>query len=129
MSSIFDVTPQNQTLDVIDITTGKPVGWTIEIRPEASEQVQAAEAKARSDARANARRGASLESLDKADEEIFVAYIAGWKWGDAPSFNGRPLTHVEFSEENVRRLYSGKSLAWVKRQIERAIADEAAFFR
>jgi len=118
----------NQSVAIVDVTNGKEMGWTINLRPMSSPEVQKVERHYKSEIMAASRKGKNLADVIEAQNQaILIAAIDGWEWADNPTFKDKPIDPIEFNPTNVSKVVKDRTLSWVAEQLNRALADDAAF--
>lgn len=123
MTDISTIIANERTIDILHPATKEPIGLTIKLRPESHPAVREAVRKTMND-RLSGRGKITAERLEANRLEIIIAAVGGWAWQGDTNFEG---SKPEFAEPNVRKVL--KHLAWIKEQVDQALAETDEFFR
>lgn len=111
-----------RTIDIKHPSTGEAIGLTVTLRPDSSDEVQAAKRKLinerlRHDVKATAER------MENNGYLLLEAAVCGWDWQGDLNFEG---SKPELTPVNLRKVL--KKLPWIRDQIDTELGNDAAFF-
>lgn len=129
MADISTIVASNAAVEIKHPATGMPIGLTIHLLPDTSEELRALQRKWQNEALKTRGRNLDADKLEARTLERLVAATASWQFG--ADENGEPCTFggetPECTAFNARKLY--KDLPWLRNQVADALSDEAEFFR
>lgn len=124
MTDILSIQPVLRTLIVKHPGTGEPVGLEIDFRSLDSDEVQSVERVLKTKALRGGRNAPTVDKLEAGEYDILHAVTAAWRWSNGMTLGddkNPPLNRV-----NTEKLY--RSAAWIKKQLNAEIGNEADFF-
>ena len=124
MTDILSIQPVLRTLIVKHPGTGEPVGLEIDFRSLDSDEVQAVERTLKTKALRGGRNTTTVDKLEDGEYAILHAVTAGWRWSNGMTLGGDK--NPKLTRENTEKLY--RSAAWIKKQLNLEIGNEADFF-
>lgn len=110
-------------VQIINPKTYEPIGLTITVLPGSHPKVKDASRKLQNARLAQRNQKITAEQLEANGLTILLAHIESWKWDEGVTFGGEKL---EFNEASVRKVLKKD---WIRRQVDEAAGDEAAFFQ
>jgi len=118
---ILAIQPNTIIVQIKHPATGAPIGLQIECVSLEDDRVKAVERAIKN----KALRGAKMtaEKIEDNTVDLLAAAIVGWHWDDGLSLG--ELKEPPLTKMNVVKLLE---VAWVAKQIDTALGDEAAFF-
>jgi hypothetical protein len=130
MADLSTIKPVERDVAILDPENDAPIGLTISLMSIDDERMKAAKRHINDRAIQLERRGKTFMSEDIDNNLITLAFKActGWRWhedheGVMGSWNGEQL------EWNKANFTTVMGLAWIEKQVTRAISDDTSFFK
>jgi hypothetical protein len=101
----------------------RPIGLKVECVSLEDDRVKQIERVIKNRALRGGRNTVTAEKIDDNTIEILAAAIVGWEWDGDLTLGD--LKNPPLSKINVGKLLA---VAWIAKQIDQALGDEAAFF-
>lgn len=119
---LLNIKPATQKVEILHPGTGERTGFVIEVTSLESDAVKKV-GRRQTDAmiRKRKQRMSAAEIEANAAERLSAA-VVGWEWKGDAAWGGKKL---DATKENIATVMETD---WVRRQVEEAIGDEAAFF-
>lgn len=113
------------TIEIKHPGTGAPIGITVEVRSPECDEIKVINRAWQN--RALKSRGKEIDAteIEKQALDVMVASIASWEWADGLEWEGEKPDN---SDAFKRKVLSSKSGAFILRQVDKAMGDEARFF-
>ena len=121
---ISSITASSSTIEIRHPATGEPLGLRITLRPTSSTEVQTVKRRITNESIRMRNKNISAEKLEANGLDILVAMIENMEWEGDTSWHGEKL---DATPANIRKLM--KEADWIKKQVDDAIGDDAAFFQ
>lgn len=122
MTDISSIVAAPRTVDIKHPATGEPIGLKVTLRPDSSDEVQAAKRKLINE-RLQRDVKVTAERLENNRNLLLESAVSGWEWEGDLTFDG---SKPEFTSANLRKVL--KKLHWVRDQIDAELGNDAAFF-
>lgn len=120
---ILSIQPQTITVDVKHPSTGARIGLSIECVSLEDDRVKQVERVIKNKVLRSGRSTVTAERLEDNTVELLTAAIVGWNWADGLTLGD--LKNPPLNKANVGKLLA---VAWIAKQVDAALGDEAAFF-
>ncbi len=133
---VLSIKPNTITVEIKHPKTGLPIGLDVECVSLESDECKVIDRQFRNKALRSGRNAMTAEGMEKHTVSLLAAAIVGWRWyaPERPKGEkGPPLApatlggdaNPALTTENKNKLLE---IAWIAKQIDGALGDEAAFF-
>lgn len=124
MSDLSNIQPKNREFEVVNPATDEPTGLVFTLRPDSDEAVKKFERNwTNQQLRKRGSQKLTAEGIEYRNKGRIVAAVAGWRWDRDANWHG---DKPEFSEEKLREVLK---VAWIYKQLDEELANDAAFFQ
>ncbi|MBZ3690985.1 hypothetical protein [Phyllobacterium calauticae] len=114
---------QSIRVDVKHPATGEDTGFVILVVSLENDRVIPARRAITNKALRTRNKSLTAEQIADNEIDLLAAATVGWEWNDDADWGGEKLA---FSPANVKKVLR---TPWVKKQVDAALEDDAAFFR
>lgn len=111
-----------RTIDIKHPATGEKTGLSLDLVSLEDDRVKAINRKYQNKAM---RGSVTLEDLEEQRLEVIAATIIGWKWEGEAKWGGEKPA---YSAAKALEVIKSDGAAFIIRQIDKALGDEAGFF-
>ena len=110
------------TIEILHPATREPVGVQVTLRSRHSDEIKAVERKYQQKVLRSGRGELNVKDIEAQTLDILVAAVEDWVWSKDTKWDGKSPTVAD-----VRTILADKRAAFIRDQIDRALADEALF--
>lgn len=123
---LAEVFRPTRTLHIRRADTGEEVGIAVDLHSMDSERVRRVRAEIERETMRAGRGGLSAEAREENAMRLYLAAFKGWTWAEGLTWHGETPS---CDEAFVRRVLGSPEGAWIRRQIDQALGDEAGFMK
>lgn len=110
------------TIEILHPATREPVGVKVVLRSRHSDEIKAVERKYQQKVLRSGRGELNVKDIEAQTLDMLVAAVEDWTWSKDAKWDGKAPTLAD-----VRTILADKRAAFIRDQIDRALADEALF--
>jgi len=110
------------TIEILHPNLREPVGVQVTLRSRHSDEIKAVERRYQQKVLRSGRGELNVKDIEAQTLDILVAAVEDWVWSKDTKWDGESPTVAD-----VKTILADKRAAFIRDQIDRALADEALF--
>lgn len=110
------------TIEILHPATREPVGVRVVLRSRHSDEIKAVERKYQQKVLRSGRGELNVKDIEAQALDMLVAAVENWEWSKEAKWDEKTPTIGD-----VKTILADKRAAFIRDQIDRALADEALF--